>query len=118
MASAFRTTQVTDAIRHMIAERSLLAGERVPSIRSCAAKMGVSPSTVVEAYDRLVADGVIRSRPSSGFYVADRAAFANLQPPATDLDRLVDHCGLGSAFTRETRRVGELGRVYNATSVG
>ncbi|WP_128253731.1 PLP-dependent aminotransferase family protein [Falsirhodobacter deserti] len=85
-----RTTQVMDAIRRMIAEQTLLAGERVPSIRSLAARMSVSPSTVVEAYDRLVADGVIRSRPGSGFYVADRAAFTSLQPPATDLDRSVD----------------------------
>ncbi|WP_390625209.1 PLP-dependent aminotransferase family protein [Falsirhodobacter algicola] len=79
-----------DAIRRKIAERALLAGERVPSIRILAAKMGVSPSTVVEAYDRLVADGVIRSRPGAGFYVADRAAFTSLRPPATDLERSVD----------------------------
>lgn len=85
-----RTTQVMDAIRHMIGERTLLAGERVPSIRGLASKMGVSPSTVVEAYDRLVADGVILSRPGSGFYVANRAAFTSLRPPATDLDRSVD----------------------------
>jgi DNA-binding transcriptional MocR family regulator len=30
----------------------------------------VSPSTVVEAYDRLVAEGLIRARRGSGFYVA------------------------------------------------
>ncbi len=32
--------------------------------------MGVSPSTVVEAYDRLAAEGLIRARRGSGFYVA------------------------------------------------
>jgi DNA-binding transcriptional MocR family regulator len=31
---------------------------------------GISKSTVVEAYDRLVAEGIIRARPGSGFYVA------------------------------------------------
>ena len=31
--------------------------------------MRVSPSTVVEAYDRLAAEGLIRARPGSGFYV-------------------------------------------------
>ncbi|WP_420006772.1 PLP-dependent aminotransferase family protein [Arenibacterium sp. LLYu02] len=85
-----RTTQVMDRVRRMIADRTLLAGERVPSIRGLAAKMGVSPSTVVEAYDRLVAEGVIRSRPGSGFYVANRAAFTTLRAPATDLERTVD----------------------------
>lgn len=74
----------------MIADRTLLAGERVPSIRGLAEKMGVSPSTVVEAYDRLVADGVIRSRPGSGFYVANRAVLTSLRAPATDLERTVD----------------------------
>jgi DNA-binding transcriptional MocR family regulator len=38
--------------------------------------MGVSPSTVVEAYERLVAEGLIRARRGSGFYVA-----ASVLPP-------------------------------------
>ena len=40
--------------------------------------MGVSPSTVAEAYDRLEAEGVIRARRGSGFYVTG----ANLAPMA------------------------------------
>jgi len=40
--------------------------------------MGVSPSTVVEAYDRLEAEGSIRARRGSGFYVTG----ANLPPMA------------------------------------
>jgi len=47
-----------------------MPGDRLPSIRSFAATLGVSPSTVVEAYDRLVAEGLIRARRGSGFYVA------------------------------------------------
>lgn len=85
-----RTTQVMDAIRRMIAERALLAGERVPSIRSFAGRMGVSPSTVVEAYDRLVADGVIRAQAGSGFYVAERPTFTSLRPAPAGLDRSID----------------------------
>ena len=50
-----RTLDVMNAIRRRIAGRALAAGERLPSIRSFAASMGVSPSTVVEAYDRLAA---------------------------------------------------------------
>ncbi|WP_371746373.1 PLP-dependent aminotransferase family protein [Bradyrhizobium sp. CCBAU 53351] len=58
------------AIRAKVAGRALGAGDRLPSIRSFAAAMNVSPSTVVEAYDRLAAEGLIRARRGSGFYVA------------------------------------------------
>ncbi|HEX2432013.1 MAG TPA: PLP-dependent aminotransferase family protein [Aestuariivirgaceae bacterium] len=53
-----------------MSSRALMPGDRLPSIRSFAATLGVSPSTVVEAYDRLVAEGLIRARRGSGFYVA------------------------------------------------
>ena len=35
--------------------------------------MNVSKSTIVEAYDRLVAEGIIQSRRGAGFYVSERA---------------------------------------------
>ncbi|UGA48499.1 PLP-dependent aminotransferase family protein [Bradyrhizobium quebecense] len=80
-----------NAIRARIASRALAADDRLPSIRSFAATMGVSPSTVVEAYDRLAAEGLIRARPGSGFYVSSAAlpplALANDQPQH---DRAVD----------------------------
>lgn len=65
-----RTIDVMCAIRAKIVGRALSAGDRVPSIRSLATAMGVSPSTVVEAYDRLAAEGLIRARRGSGFYVS------------------------------------------------
>lgn len=67
---ATRTGAVMAAIRARVASRALAAGDRLPSIRSFAATMGVSPSTIVEAYDRLAAEGLIRARRGSGFYVA------------------------------------------------
>lgn len=65
-----RTIDVMSAIRAKIAGRALSAGDRLPSIRSLAATMGVAPSTVVEAYDRLAAESLIRARRGSGFYVS------------------------------------------------
>jgi DNA-binding transcriptional MocR family regulator len=67
-----RTQAVMQAIRARIAGRMLGAGDRLPSIRRLAQAMGVSPATVVEAYDRLVAEGVIHAVPKSGFFVARR----------------------------------------------
>jgi DNA-binding transcriptional MocR family regulator len=65
-----KTEAVMEAIRRKVRTRALAADEKVPSIRSLARTMAVSPSTVVEAYDRLAAEGLIRSRPGSGFYVS------------------------------------------------
>ena len=54
--------QVMQAIRQRIAARTLGPGARLPSIRSFAATMQVSKSTIVEAYDRLAAEGTIKPR--------------------------------------------------------
>jgi DNA-binding transcriptional MocR family regulator len=78
------------AIRAQIANRSLTPGAKLPSIRSVAANMRVSKSTVVEAYDRLAAEGVIRSRPGSGFYSAAPLAPLSLAELAPRLDRAID----------------------------
>jgi DNA-binding transcriptional MocR family regulator len=86
-----RTGEVMAAIRLKVSSRALVAGDRLPSIRSFASTMGVSPSTVVEAYDRLAAEGLIRARRGSGFYVAGNGlpplALAEMEPQR---DRAVD----------------------------
>lgn len=63
------TGELMDAIRSRIATRVIGPGDRLPSVRAFAETMGASPSTVVEAYDRLAAEGLIRARRGSGFYV-------------------------------------------------
>ncbi|WP_374940360.1 PLP-dependent aminotransferase family protein [Mesorhizobium sp. INR15] len=77
-------------IRHRIAARTLTPGTRLPSIRAFAKTMQVSKSTVVEAYERLAAEGVIRSRPGSGFYAAGPLAPLSLAEIGPRLDRAVD----------------------------
>lgn len=83
-------TQVMAVIRDRINARSLLSGDRLPSIRACAKQMSVSNSTVVEAYDRLVADGVIQSRRGSGFYVSGHTAPLSIAQIGPKLDRAID----------------------------
>lgn len=85
-----RTAAVTETIRARIASRALTTGDRLPSIRGFAATMGVSPSTVVEAYDRLAAEGVIRARQGSGFYVASTPPPLTLADIGPKLDRALD----------------------------
>ncbi|MDT9627879.1 GntR family transcriptional regulator, partial [Escherichia coli] len=56
-----RIEKVMASVRQRIASRSLVPGARLPSVRALAKAMQVSTSTIVEAYDRLVADGTISS---------------------------------------------------------
>ncbi len=77
-------------IRDRIASRSLAPGAKIPSIRSAAETMRVSKSTVVEAYERLMAEGIIKSRPGSGFYSAAPLAPLSLAEIAPRLDRSID----------------------------
>ena len=48
----------------------LKPGDRLPSVRQARASRHVSPATVFEAYYLLEAQGLVRSRPRSGYYVA------------------------------------------------
>jgi len=64
--------QLVQWARRRIEERVFRPGMRMPSIRKLALDKGVSRFTVVEAYERLVAQGFLESRRGSGFYVRER----------------------------------------------
>jgi DNA-binding transcriptional MocR family regulator len=85
-----RLQAVMQAIRQRISGRTLAPGAKLPSIRGFAETMQVSKSTVVEAYDRLAAEGVIRSRRGSGFYVAGHVPPLVLAEIGPRLDRAID----------------------------
>lgn len=85
-----RTEMVMAAIRQRIAGRSLAPGAKLPSIRKLASTLSVAPATVVEAYERLVAEGAVHSRPGSGFYAASQAAPLSLSDIGPKVDRAVD----------------------------
>ena len=64
--------QLAAWLRVRIDEHALKPGTRLPSIRRFAAEKGVSRSTVVDAYDRLMAAGYVDSRRGAGFFVRAR----------------------------------------------
>ena len=66
------TDQIEARLRGLIAGAQLAAGVKLLSIRLLAAQLGVSPNTVITAYDRLVAAGLIDSRGTAGFFVCER----------------------------------------------
>jgi DNA-binding transcriptional MocR family regulator len=69
-------SQIVDGLRQRIAEQALKPGAKLPSIRAFAASHNVSVFTVVEAYDRLVAQGWLVSRANAGFFVKRRSGDA------------------------------------------
>ncbi len=67
------TEQLADRFAERIGTRLLAPGARLPSVRQCAQQQGVSPSTVVAAYDRLLALGLVQARRNRGFFVREAA---------------------------------------------
>ncbi|MBS0343169.1 MAG: PLP-dependent aminotransferase family protein [Proteobacteria bacterium] len=67
------TDQLSARFAERIRTRLLAPGARLPSVRECAKQQGVSPHTVVAAYDQLLAQGLIEARRQRGFFVRDVA---------------------------------------------
>ncbi|MGA0612153.1 PLP-dependent aminotransferase family protein [Caldimonas sp. KR1-144] len=81
---AGRTLTEQLALRYAdrIRQRLLAPGARLPSVRECARHHGVSPHTVVAAYDQLLAQGLIEARQQRGYFVRTPAAAAAPRPGA------------------------------------
>ncbi len=100
--------QIAERLADRITRRLLAPGTRLPSVRACAAQQGVSAATVVAAYDRLQARGLVLALPQRGFFVREPRAERQPRPSdarprvppvdATALIRSMFHAGMhGSA---------------------
>ena len=58
-------------IREEIRTGRIRRGEKMPSTRQLAAKLGISRSTTQLAYDQLTAEGYLEAKPCCGYYAAD-----------------------------------------------
>ncbi len=74
--------QLAERFAERIAQRLLAPGARLPSVRDCARRQGVSASTVVGAYDLLQARGLVQARPQRGFFVRDATPAPRAPRPA------------------------------------
>ena len=72
-ASQSLTQQLAERMAERIRTGLLLPGARLPSVRQCALQQEVSPSTVVAAYDQLLAQGWVEAQKNRGFYVRKKA---------------------------------------------
>ncbi|MBC7993677.1 MAG: PLP-dependent aminotransferase family protein [Rhizobacter sp.] len=85
-ADATLTEQLSGRFAEHIRQRLMAPGARLPSVRECARRHGVSPYTVVAAYDQLLAQGLVESRKQRGFFVRDQQRPHSA--PADDVPRL------------------------------
>jgi len=78
--------QICERVTQLVRHGQLPGGTRLPSIRRLARQVGASPFTVVDAYDRLVARGLLESRAGRGFFVTQR----HLSPPLVAVEAVGD----------------------------
>jgi GntR family transcriptional regulator len=67
------TRQIVDQIRTRCASGFLKPGDRIPSVRELARELAVNQNTILRAYERLTAEGVLILRHGEGTFVADFA---------------------------------------------
>lgn len=63
--------QLYAAVATAIRDGKLHHGEKLPSKRELCVRLGVSRATVETAYELLLAEGYVESRPRSGYYAAE-----------------------------------------------
>ncbi len=77
-----RYAQIGDGLRKQITEGQLPPGTRLPASRALAQDLGVARSTVVTAYDQLVAEGYLEAIQGAGIFVCDIAPISPLSAPS------------------------------------
>ena len=88
--------QLRSTVAGQVADGTLVAGTRLPTVRALAADLGLAVNTVAKAYRALEADGVIETRGRAGTFVASSA----LDGAATEVDQLA------AAYALAARRAG------------
>jgi GntR family transcriptional regulator len=63
--------QIQAQVKNAVAAGALKPGAAMPSVRKLAADLGINPNTVARAYLDLDREGVIRTVPGGGTFIAD-----------------------------------------------
>jgi GntR family L-lactate dehydrogenase operon transcriptional regulator len=81
---------VVEKLLALVQARGLQAGQRLPAERQLADELGVSRTSVREAIQKLVSQGVLASRRGDGTYLQAAGAAEWLQPAVAPLKQLME----------------------------
>lgn len=73
--------QIYQALKDLMLNGKLTAGEALPSTRELARELNVSRNTICEAYNLLIAEGFIISRQGAPTRVSDGLCIESVEPP-------------------------------------
>ncbi|MFO1311055.1 MAG: PLP-dependent aminotransferase family protein [Burkholderiales bacterium] len=103
------STQLYAGLRDLILAGGFAAGGRLPASRTLARELGVSRTTVIEAFDRLTSEGLVESRVGAGTYVTKVLEAVPPKPAApADAPRAPR---LSRVMARSVQRFGERSRL-------
>ena len=77
--------QLYRALKEDILTGAIAGGEKLPSKRTLAEHLNISRITVENAYNQLVTEGYLTSRPKSGYYAETLEALPQRLPPVREL---------------------------------
>ena len=62
--------QLVDEMKRAVARGRWIQGQKIPSVRELAVKLGINPNTVAKSYDMLVDEGILAVHRGIGVFVA------------------------------------------------
>ncbi len=96
--------QLSQGLKQQLQAGAIESGQPLPSSRELARDLGVSRNTVIAAYDRLLGEGYLETRPRSGIFVSQglpvtRDRTGHL-PTSTRTRRLTAHRKSNASFSK------------------
>lgn len=71
--------QIKDGLRKLVISNSLMANEKLPSVRELASKLAINPNTIQKAYKELEMEGYIYTVAGKGTFVAERDGMSDIR---------------------------------------
>ena len=86
--------QVRQQVGDLVARGSLVAGDRLPTVRALAGELGLAVNTVARAYRELESAGVIETRGRAGSFVTGDEVHSSAKQAAAEYADRVRALGL------------------------